>query len=98
LLSQELTALKEFLKENLKKKFIKESKSSADVSILFVFKKNNSLQLYIDYRDLNVITIKNQYLLFLIIEIINQVTRTEYFSKVNLKDIYYRLQIKAEDK
>ena len=34
----------------------------------------------------------------LISEIIDQVTRAQYFSKINLKDAYYRLQIKEEDK
>ena len=33
----------------------------------------------------------------LISEIIDQVTRAQYFSKIDLKDAYYRLQIKEED-
>jgi hypothetical protein len=53
--------------------------------------------LCIDYRGLNSITIKNQYPLPLITEIMDQVTRANYFSKIDLKDAYYRLYIKAGD-
>ena len=86
---QELAALKEFLKENLEKGFIRESKSPASAPILFAPKKDGSLQLCVDYRGLNTITIKNQYPLPLIIEIMDQVTRANYFSKIDLKDAYY---------
>jgi hypothetical protein len=47
--SRELVALKEFLKENLAKRFIRESKSPASAPILFALKKDGSLRLYVDY-------------------------------------------------
>ena len=90
-MSCKLVILKEFLEENLKKEFIKESKNSANVFILFVFKKNNSLYLCINYKSLNTIIFKNQYLFLLITKIINQVTKANYFSKINLKNIYYQI-------
>jgi hypothetical protein len=68
-------ALWEFLEENLAKGFIRESKSLAGAPILFVPKKDSSLRLCVDYRGLNAITVKNQYPLLLIIEIIDRVTR-----------------------
>jgi hypothetical protein len=46
---RELIALKEFLKKNLAKRFIQESKSPADAPILFALKKDSSLRLYINY-------------------------------------------------
>ena len=61
----------QFLEENLAKGFIRESKSPTSTLILFVLKKDSTLQLYIDYRSLNAITIKNYYPLLLIIEIID---------------------------
>jgi hypothetical protein len=94
---RELAALKEFLEENLEKGFIQESKSPAGAPILFAPKKDGSLQLCVDYRGLNAITIKNRYPLPLITEIMDQVTRANYFSKIDLKDAYYRLRIKAGD-
>jgi hypothetical protein len=49
LLLRELIALKEFLKENLAKRFIQESKSLAGTLILFALKKNSSLRLCVNY-------------------------------------------------
>ncbi len=91
----ELAALREFLEENLKKGFIRESKSLASAPILFAPKKDSSLRLCVDYRGLNTIIIKNRYPLPLITEIMDRVTRAQYFSKIDLKDAYYRLRIKA---
>jgi hypothetical protein len=97
LLLRELVALKEFLEENLAKGFIQESKSLAGAPILFALKKDGSLRLCVDYRGLNVITVKNRYLLPLISEIIDRVQGACYFSKINLKNAYYRLRIKVGD-
>ena len=56
---KELQVLCEYLEENLKKGFIQESQSPAGYPILFTPKKDRSLQLCVDYRKLNNITIKN---------------------------------------
>lgn len=93
----ELAALREFLEENLAKGFIRESKSPAGAPILFAPKKDGSLRLCVDYRGLNAITVKNRYPLPLISEIMDRVTGSQYFSKLDLKDAYYRLRIKAGD-
>jgi hypothetical protein len=42
-----------------------------------------------NYRGFNVVTIKNRYPLPLITEIIDRVTRAQYFSKIDLKDAYH---------
>ena len=55
--------------KNLKKEFIKELLSSAEYSILFILTKDDILQLYIDYQELNNIIIKNSYLLSLILDL-----------------------------
>ncbi len=54
------------------KEFIKESQSSTKYSILFILKLNESLKLYVDYRALNNIMIKNSYSLSLIAELQNR--------------------------
>ena len=56
---KKLQVLCEYLEENLKKSFIQESQSPAGYPILFTLKKDRSLQLCVDYRKLNNITIKN---------------------------------------
>ncbi len=72
LLIEKLNALQQYLKENMQKEFIKESQLSAEYSILFVLKSNESLRLCVNYRALNNITIKNSYSLSLIAELQNR--------------------------
>ncbi|PWY87774.1 hypothetical protein BO70DRAFT_287789, partial [Aspergillus heteromorphus CBS 117.55] len=64
-------------------------KSPAEVFIFFIFKKNNSLYFYINYKNLNKIFIKNYYFLSLILKILNRILRSIYFLKINIKNIYY---------
>ena len=59
----ELKTLKTYIKTNLANDFIRPSKSFAGVPILFNQKPDGSLRLCINYRSFNNITIKNQYLL-----------------------------------
>ena len=60
-------------------------------------KKNNELRLYVDYRDLNAIIIKNRYLFFLISETLNRLYESKIFIKLNLKSVYHRFRIKVDD-
>ncbi len=62
----ELETLKTYIKTHLKTGFIRPSKSPAGAFILFNKKPNSSLRLYVDYRGLNNLTIKNRYPLPLI--------------------------------
>jgi hypothetical protein len=66
-----LRVLREYFKSNLRKGWIRKSILSAGAPILFISKKDRSLHLYIDYRGLNEITIKNRYPLSLISEILD---------------------------
>jgi hypothetical protein len=67
--SKKLKVLREYIEVNKRKSYIRESTLSAKYPILFVPKANGKLRLYIDYRRLNEITVKNRYTLFLIHEI-----------------------------
>ena len=60
-------------------------------------KKNNKLRLYIDYRDLNTIIIKNRHLFPLISETLNRLCESKIFTKLNLKNVYYKFRIKIDD-
>ena len=61
-----LKSLKTYIKINQLNGFFCLFKSLADAFIFFAPKTNGSLWLYIDYQDLNNLTIKNCYLLLLI--------------------------------
>ena len=52
-------ALKEFVKENLKKGYIQPLQSLAGYLVLFIPKKNGKLRMYINYRQLNSIIKKD---------------------------------------
>ena len=93
----ELTKLRRYLNDALIKKWIKFSISLASVSIFFVFKKDEELRLYVNYKDLNAIIIKNRHSLSFIIETLNRLCDVKRFTKLNLKDAYYRIQIKRGD-
>lgn len=62
----ELEKLKNNIENNLVNSFIWFSKSPIGAPIFFDKKTDSSLQLYIDYRDLNKRIIKNRYLLHLL--------------------------------
>ena len=62
-------ALREFVKENLRKGYIQPLQLLVGYSVLFIPKKNGKLRMCINYRQLNSIIKKNQYLLLLILEI-----------------------------
>ncbi len=84
--------------ENKKKKIIRKFQLQTEYLIFFVLKKNRILCLYIDYRKLNNITVKNQYLLFNISEFQNRLFETKYFIKLNLQEAYNQIRIKTEKK
>jgi hypothetical protein len=58
---KELAELKTQLQELLDKGYIRPSSSPWGCPALFVKKKDGSLRLCVDYRPLNVVTIKNKY-------------------------------------
>ncbi len=68
--SYKLQKVKEYLEENLKKKFITLSKASFASSILFVEKKDDSLRFCINYWKLNALIKRNRYSLLLIDEVL----------------------------
>jgi len=89
----ELEALQQFLKENLARGWIRESESPAAAPVIFVPKKDGTLRLCVDYRGLNRITVKNRYPLPLISEILDRAAGATFFTKLDLKDAYYRIRI-----
>src|SRR5258708_9975111 len=62
----ELTALREFLEENVWNGFIHPSKSPWGSPVLFIKKKDGSLHLCVDFHTLNRVTEKDRYPLPLI--------------------------------
>jgi hypothetical protein len=61
-------------------------------------KSNKGLRLYVNYRALNKLTIKNRHALLLIDETINRLFNAKIYTKLDLKNAYYRIRIKASNK
>ena len=81
----------------LEKGYIRPSKSPWGAPVLFVKKKDGILRLCVDYRELNKITVKNQYPVPGIDDLFDQLRGAKAFSKINLRSGYHRLRIKEED-
>jgi hypothetical protein len=85
----ELKVLEAYIEKALTRGWIRESQSLARAPVLFSPKKNGDLRLCVDYRGLNAITVKNWYPLPLINELLDRLSGSVIFSKINLKDAYH---------
>jgi hypothetical protein len=92
-----LKILKKYLNKNLKREYIQYFINPVGTPILFILKKNESLRLYVDYRDLNKITVKNRYPFLLMGETLDRLSEAAIYTKLDLKKIYYRIRIKKRD-
>ena len=93
----EIKELKLQLQELLEKGFIRPSVSPWGAHVLFVKKKDGTLRLCIDYRQLNKLTVKNKYLLPKINDLFDQLKGASIFSKIDLRSRYHQLRIKDMD-
>ncbi|KAA0047858.1 ty3-gypsy retrotransposon protein [Cucumis melo var. makuwa] len=90
----ELKELKVQLQELLDKGFIRPSVSPWGAPVLFVKKKDGSMRLCIDYRELNKVTVKNRYPLSRIDDLFDQLQGATVFSMIDLRSGYHQLRIK----
>ncbi|KAH0713646.1 hypothetical protein KY289_009605 [Solanum tuberosum] len=93
----ELKELKEQLKDLLDKGFIRPSISPWGAPVLFVKKKDGSLRMCIDYRQLNEVTIKNKYPIPRIDDLFDQLQGASHFSKIDLRSGYHQLRVRDSD-
>ncbi|KAF5794585.1 putative nucleotidyltransferase, Ribonuclease H [Helianthus annuus] len=93
----EMKELRTQLDELLAKGFIRPSSSPWGTPILFVKKKDGSIRLCINYRELNKVTIKNRYPLPRIDGLFDQLQGASYFSKIDLRSGYHQLKVRDED-
>jgi len=93
----ELRVLKKYLKDNLVKGFIQVSSFFAISSILFVKKSSEGLRFCVNYRGLNVMTVKNRYSLSLIRETLDRLTKVKYYIKLDIIAVFNKLRMTYED-
>ncbi|GJS48809.1 putative nucleotidyltransferase, ribonuclease H [Tanacetum coccineum] len=87
----------EQLQELQDKGFIRPSHSPWGAPVLFVKKKDGSFRMFIDYRELNKLTIKNRYPLPRIDDLFDQLQGSQYFSKIDLRSGYHQLRVHEAD-
>ena len=97
MLPLKIETIRKELEELLVWEAIQLSKSPFGSPVLFVKKKDGTLQICIDYCALNKLTVKNQYLLPLIDQIFDALKNTKYFTKLDLMSGYHQIRIKPED-
>ena len=90
----ELQELKVQLQELLDRGFIRPSTSPWGASVLFAKKKDKTLRLCIDYRQLNRVMIKNWYPLPRIDDLFDWLRRVQVYSKINLRTGYHQLRVR----
>jgi hypothetical protein len=61
-------------------------------------KNNKGLRFYINYHALNKLTVKNRHALPLIDETINKLFDAKIYIKLDLKNAYYRIRMKVNNK
>ena len=93
----ELQELRVQLQELLDKGFIRPSTSPWGAPVLFAKKKDKTLRLCIDYRQLNRVTIKNRYPLSRIDDLFDQLRGARVYSKIDLRTGYHQLRVKEID-
>ena len=76
---------------------IRPSSSPFDSSMVLVKKKDGTLMMCIDYRDLNKKTIKNRYPIPWINELMDELHGEKFFSKIYLQSGYHQIGMREED-
>ena len=94
---EEREEVREFVKEQLRKGHIWPSKSPQTASVFFVGKKDGKKRMVQDYRYLNEWTIKNNYPLPLILDILENIGMKKLFMKMDLRWGYNNVRIKEGD-
>jgi len=85
----ELKTLKAYIETNLGSGFIQLLSSPAAAPILFTKKKDGGLWLCVNYRALNLGTVKHRYPLPHIAELLDRVREPRIFTKMNLRNAYH---------
>jgi len=94
---EEREEVQAFVEDQLRKEYICSSKSPQISPVHFVAKKDGKRRMVQDYRHINQWTIKNRYLLPLIVDILDGVGKRKVFTKLDLRWSYNNVRIKEGD-
>ncbi|KAK2879334.1 hypothetical protein Q8A73_005098 [Channa argus] len=95
---QDYDAVRRHLQTLLDAGIIRESESPFSSPIVIVRKKNGDVRLCVDYRRLNMQTIKDAYALPNLEESFSAMNGSQWFSVMDLKSGYYQIEMEESDK
>ncbi len=90
-------AVQKFLHDELEKGYIRESKSPYASSFFFIKKKDGKMRPVQDYRKINTLTIRNQYPLPLITDLIRDLSNAHIYTKLDVRWGYNDVHIREGD-
>nr|GFA65749.1 putative reverse transcriptase domain-containing protein [Tanacetum cinerariifolium] len=93
----EMKEFSEQLQELSDKGFIRPSSLPWGAPVLLVKKKDGSFRMFIDYRELNKLTVKNRYPLPRIDDLFDQLQGSNIYSKIDLRSVYHQLRVREKD-
>ncbi|KAK9410979.1 hypothetical protein NXF25_002154 [Crotalus adamanteus] len=94
---KELGELRRYIDKNLGHGFIQPARSRIAAPVIFQGKKDGGLRLCVDFRGLNAVCAENMYPLPLLKDMLTHLSQGRIFTKLDLREAYYRIRIKPGD-
>lgn len=89
--------IEKIIQEMLHNREIRDSTSSFSSPIVMVKIKDDNWKLYVDYRQLNQLTIKDKFPIPIIEELLDELSHAKVFSKLDLRSRYHQIRMNEDD-